>query len=263
MPLVATRRPALLAAPLLFAALLVSGAARSLEAQVIRGRVVDAQTHLGIYVGLVTIQKPDGTPLARVVTGQSGEFSIRVPTPNPVDVYVQRIGYQDFIAGPVTLGSGDTLYVEIGMVVQPIELDRVEVKVPPVRRGLVEGGFYERRRMGLGRFMEPKEIERNPATYLSELLRRIPGVRLVAASSGFGGWDVVIRANENSEGTCRPRIFLDGFDTWYDNDAYNNVDEIIPAMHVEGIEVYSIATVPAQYAGFSACGAILIWTKRR
>lgn len=248
----------------LFAALLASAAPRPLAAQVIRGRLLDAESGAPIVVGLVSAVDPDGEPIARALSGAAGEFILVVRDTVPVTLQVQRIGYFDSMAGPFELGAGDTIGVVLRMIVQPIELDHIVVKVPPIRRHLVNSGFYERRKTRQGRYLTPEDLERMKPPFLSTALRRMLGVRLVPARGGFGGYHVSMRSFAGLSNYCRPRVFVDGLDIGYDRGIgfYNNVDEIVPAVFIDAIEVYSSSSVPAQYAGITGCGAILIWTKR-
>lgn len=58
-------------------------------------------------------------------------------------------------------------------------------------------------------------------------------------------------------GTCRPQVYIDG------SAIHQNVsiDMAVLPDDIEGIEVYSNATIPAQYAAMGACAAILVWTR--
>ncbi|MGH7501791.1 MAG: TonB-dependent receptor plug domain-containing protein [Longimicrobiales bacterium] len=130
-------------------------------------------------------------------------------------------------------------------------------------------GFYERRRMGHGRFIERDDVVRRNPRRLSDLLQGMPGVRIVT-----DGWfsDVRLRAsgltgfNATPAMMCFPPVFLDGIVVSHGNaepgDRYN-VDSILP-QDIEAIEVYTgPAQVPAKYGGAnSACGIMLIWTRQ-
>ena len=64
-------------------------------------------------------------------------------------------------------------------------------------------------------------------------------------------------------GDCAPLL-------WVDNVRWGSVDldgegpdrELFP-IDIEGIEVYRPSAVPMEFSGFdSACGAVVVWTKR-
>ena len=83
---------------------------------------------------------------------------------------------------------------------------------------------------------------------LSELMRRVPGARLLPAR--FGSL-VRIRG-------CRPTLWIDGIRV---SDA--ELDEAVNINDVAAVEVYnSFAGIPAQYVDrTNDCGAVVVWVK--
>jgi outer membrane receptor for monomeric catechols len=119
--------------------------------------------------------------------------------------------------------------------------------------------FERRRRVGIRKFLDRKEIEQVNSLYLSDVLRRVPGVRLMLNAKGR--WVVrMARAVGLNNSTCQPQVYLDGI-------SFPVVDEFgidaIFATDMEAIEVFrGPSEVPPQYGGAnSACGVILMWTK--
>ena len=117
-------------------------------------------------------------------------------------------------------------------------------------------GFYRRRQMGNGHFLTMLEIEKYHSSHFSDVMRRIPGVRIV--STRMIPHAVRFRSNDNG---CWPLVWLDGsplpageFD----------VDFISPNT-VQAVEVYAgAATIPPQFMGargLGSCGVIVIWSK--
>jgi outer membrane receptor for monomeric catechols len=103
-------------------------------------------------------------------------------------------------------------------------------------------------------------ISSSHATFLSDVLRKVPGV-VVRPGSRMGN---VVRlrncASSVSEGRGAPLVWVDGVRI-----PNTEVDDAARVADVAGIEIYpSLAGVPATYFDRSAsCGTILIWTKSR
>ncbi|HEY0811091.1 MAG TPA: Plug domain-containing protein, partial [Longimicrobiales bacterium] len=120
--------------------------------------------------------------------------------------------------------------------------------------------FHERmKRKSFGYFIDQKAIERMPAHFVSDLLRRAPGT-----------W---VERNRVMMRGCSDALYLiDGMPVYPigDETSTEAVNSMISPTDVEGIEVYrGDATVPmelrlhmgtANTAG--SCGLIAIWTKR-
>ncbi|MDO8595076.1 MAG: carboxypeptidase regulatory-like domain-containing protein, partial [Sulfuricaulis sp.] len=62
-------------------------------------------------------------------------------------------------------------------------LETVTVRAPMAER-LRRIGFDDRRRMGLGRFMDAEQIERRQPMHVTDILRSFPGFRIVESESG-------------------------------------------------------------------------------
>ena len=141
---------------------------------------------------------------------------------------------------------------------QPIpELERATVYGED-RDHEVMDDFMRRRRTGAGRYLTPAEIERRSPFDLSDLLRGMPGGRIV--SDGFDK-PVLLR-------NCTPNVFIDG--RHLQNGA-QDVFALVSGGEIAGVEVYpSAITTPAQFLRFrmttgslsdAACGAVVVRTK--
>jgi hypothetical protein len=111
-------------------------------------------------------------------------------------------------------------------------------------------GFYARRstRKG-GYFFEYPSVDPQKAPRLSEIIRGVPGVRLIGSS--VGGNRVLLRG-------CVPLIWLDGVQT-----PGEELDEAASVADVAAIEVYvSPAALPGQFRDHRvSCGAVLLWSR--
>ena len=137
-------------------------------------------------------------------------------------------------------------------------------------------GFQDRRRIGMGRYLTAVDIARRQPRTVSELLRRIPGVRLerfgtyadttAVDTSGTGSnpigstTDTRILLRALYKEWCFPTFFIDGHQV--NSLTAEEIDAWVRPEELAGIEVYSDASVPPQFhLALSGCGSILIWRK--
>ncbi|WP_309669322.1 carboxypeptidase regulatory-like domain-containing protein [Gemmatimonas sp.] len=139
-----------------------------------------------------------------------------------------------------------------------ITLDTIKVRALRNRLlGPDMTGFEERRERGLGRFLDPQDIEKRMGGRTSDLFRAVSGVRLVPSSTGDR-----IAMRGNVSGYCTPTVFVDRVKQYmFDGD----LDAIVSPMEVRAIEVYPgfIMTPPEFQVPFDECGSIVIWTGKR
>jgi hypothetical protein len=220
---------------------------------VITGRVLDDISDAP--VGEATVQALSGeTVAAQARTDASGAFRMALP-PGTYTLRAQRLGYESNTTAPLTVAAGASPAVDIRVAASELVLDSLQAtaRAEPRSPRLERNGFYERQQGGLGRFVTAAEIARQRPIEVSDVLRTIPGVRLLPA--GFNKWAVVM---SRSGGNCQPVVYMDNMQV-----AANEIDDVLQPEHVSGIEVYRGGSeVPAQWGGSRAsCGAIVIWTK--
>jgi len=258
--------------------------ASPLNAQTIRGTVVDSATSSGVSAATVELLQPDSQPVGRERSNDRGEFRIRARGAGSYLLRVRRIGYRTL--DEVVQISGDTAF-DLRLAANPVELAPVGVVAErdPV---LVRSGFYERREGGVGHFVDPAMVEKlaPKARLVADLLGHIPGVSIVtppAGSDGGGGVRVphlrtcrtisrrlrpgnaptsMIPTPDTSDApSFYPRVYLDGMATG--SNPQHTFGLLEPAQ-ILAMEVYmGAAQIPLQYGGTDApCGVILIWTRR-
>jgi TPR repeat protein len=203
------------------------------------GRVLEGGREFGIAgVGITVMAGAQPSTLS----GPQGRFSFTGVQPGLVDVRFDRLGYAPRTA-TVIVQPDATVEIAAAMSARPIELDPIEVIVRS--RVLENNGFYQRALTSWGTQLTREDLmEFNPA-FVSELFRRIPGVRVE-------GGAVVGRRVAFGE-QCNLRIFLDGIpmDGWeFDS---------IPPQYLEAMEVYQGLGIPIQYG--PACGVVLLWSR--
>jgi hypothetical protein len=134
----------------------------------------------------------------------------------------------------------------------PVQLDPVEVVRPPSFAAQRQEEFERRRTRGRGYFITEAQIEATHPRALSDLLRNVPGVRLVCRGAS-GCTARMARAPLE----CRPDFVLDGFAATYST----SLD--MPTVGIIGIEVYrTLSETPLEFLKTdNMCGTIVIWTR--
>ncbi len=141
-------------------------------------------------------------------------------------------------------------------------LDTVKVLANYQRYSLRQE-LAQRQRMGIGRFITEREIERRTPIVLSDLLMTIPGV-FVARQMG-------LQQNVSMRGIfvdrCLPSLFLNGFamflaDAGSAPFSFADLEAMVSPDEVLALEIYASGQVPPELgAGMSGCGAIAVWTR--
>jgi TonB family protein len=155
----------------------------------------------------------------------------------------------------VTVRDGQSVDVTIELVPAPVQLDPVTVTARHEPFDARLAGFQKRSLGKVGTFITREKIESRAAPSFSDLLREVPGVRIVSLNSG-------IRNGVRFRGqNCPPVVFVDGFPASADEFDVDMVDPV----SVEGVEIYmGMLTVPAELQaprGMDHCGAIAIWSR--
>ncbi len=241
---------------------LAAAAAPALDAQVVRGRLLEAYTDRPIEAADVALASEDGRPLANAITDAGGHFHLAAPGAGRFLLQAQRLGYRSALEGPFDLGARDTLRVEFRIQLQPIELDSLHVAAEARSPRLERTGFYERRRRQPGHFITREEIERKQPVDAFSLFRALPGVHVIVRGNASSA--VILRGgfgHSLQNVMCYPRVYLDGVLVGRSSAA--DVLRDLDPWRIEAIEIYrSPAEVPAQYGGTSSgCGVILLWTR--
>jgi len=214
----------------------------------VRGRVVEHETASPLWGAAVSLAGgPGGTRgIGTRVTGEDGAFLFRDVPPGLYRLSVTLLGYRD-LRDTLRVGSESSLDLELPLSRSPIPLDPIVVAVER-REPAYLAGFERRRRYLGGTFMTREEIEeRNPLVF-TDLLRMVPGARVVPVSPYGNG--VVFR------GGCVPELWLDGIRTIPTRD----LDAFLRPMDIEAMEIYRGPSLPAEF-GPSSCGAIVVWTR--
>ncbi len=255
----------ILAAPILLSLVF---RADTLHAQSVAGKVLEAGTERAVVAADVRLLGPRDKVMARTSTDTAGYFELEARYEGRYRLQVAALGYAEARSRDFALGAGEL--VEVRFLVDAAALMLAPLTVTarshPPSRYLVDSGFYDREKSGIGTFLTREEIVASAARRFTELLHRLPGVHLDPEWSdtrprmSFG----------RSAGRCQPKLFLDGVP------AATTVrmragrldlplDDIISVDDLDGLEVYKGASeVPLEFGGEAAgCGALVVWTRRR
>jgi hypothetical protein len=242
----------------LAAALAAVVLARPLSAQVLGGRVLDRATTEPVKDVMVEVMNPAERVVARGRTDKDGFFVFELRDPGTYHLRASRVGYQTAVSPTqVTVEARQTVQVEIALSTGAVTLDplRVTAKTqPPHSKQLENNGFYDRERLGFGKFMTSYEIMQKNPVYPVEVFRDVPGLQLLP--TGGSHYNIALsRGGDN----CSPEIRLDNTPV-----SSADLDDMIRPGDIDGVEVYRGASeIPVQFANTrTGCGLILIWTKQ-
>jgi hypothetical protein len=187
-----------------------------------------------------------------VRTDSLGRFVFREVAPGRHVLSVFAIGATPYSVN-VILAPRDTLDFDV-VLVKSVVLDSVVVEGSTVRQEFVRG-YAERKRMGVGKFMDSIEVRKFGV--IREALLFIPGIRCVKTCVS-----VVFRDEMGSVMGCQPNL-------WVDNQYWGTDQEVLRPMRpgdVMGIEAYTRESlIPDQFKPRGVergCGALVIWTRR-
>jgi len=209
-----------------------------------------------IHAAFVSIP---GTAI-RIGTGPNGRFRIANVPAGQYLIIVKRVGYHP-ISGIIDVPAADTLRLAYTMEQAAVNtLDPVVVteKATTLRMR----GFEERKKSGVGQFMDQAEIERRNSAYATELFRKFLSVTVAPSHTTSTTEYYALSKREGGDpnvGACPMRVYLDQVPL----PTPFNLDLLPSPKNLAGIEVYSgPATIPPQFAGLNTtCGVILVWTK--
>jgi hypothetical protein len=190
------------------------------------------------------------------VTNADGEFTVGDLPEGTHTLEARAVGFAPS-RQPVDIGPGAAGAAEVELTNLGITLDTIKVTAQRIYTRPLDD-FERRRRTGMGRFLDEKEIERRKPILLTDLLRMVPGVYVVP--SGWGGEDVLMRGGPGlGSGMCRPDLVIYG--SRQINDGAFPMNTLVWANELRAVEVYSrAAQVPAEFQTMTGCGAIVVWT---
>lgn len=193
---------------------------------------------------------------AATLTRANGEFALDSLPSGTQTLEVRQLGYAPLeVAVELSAAQPQTVSVNMNEYVPVLQTMRVTAQR---ERGLSDVGFADRKRTGNGYYLDADQIAQRKTTQFSDMLRTVPGIRVVPAGNGQN----VIQSSRNAMGGCIT-FFVDG--SPWQQQFPGDLDTFVRPDEIAAIEVYNGVTTPAQFqsAGQSSCGTIVIWTERR
>lgn len=218
----------------------------------------DGERVVGADVRLV------GAPARGGVSDSRGGFAIELAGDDTLPrLAVRRIGFKPetvtvHLPAAATPGASAAPALVVRLSRTPLTIRSVVVTATSAESNTMIARVRERARTaGNGYFAFREEFMRSNPVQFTDILRRIPGVRLARAPGNIQ----TVRLRENP---CAPLFWLDGIAmTGIPFDPNSQ-----PANTIEAVEVYSSPeTVPAEFRGpmpinGRSCGSVVVWTRR-
>ena len=110
---------------------------RPLDAQTVRGQLVDSITRTPLGGAFLTLVDRDGQERARAITDASGQFTLVAPGPGTYHLRSKRIGFRPYVSPALSLNSGETTTYHAA--IDPIPVPLKEVVVAGKRQCHVDG----------------------------------------------------------------------------------------------------------------------------
>jgi hypothetical protein len=210
----------------------------------------------------------DGGPRYRTVSNASGEWSLKVPAKERLEVVVRRIG---FLPTKFRLEAGSDTTINASLQQLAVLMNTQVIRAREQVRSLEMRGYYDRmldKEKGalVGEFITPEEIEMRNPQRVTQLLQQRRGIRV----ERMGSCQIVDECYRiMGQGSCAATVYLDGqrlnkLGTGAgDPSGAPAVDGLIPVTGVSAIEVYPRgSSAPPKYQSLGGtCAVVLIWTK--
>lgn len=229
-------------------------------AQMIRGVVVEDSTDRPISDVKVELLAADSTVLATSFSSVIGWFELVPQSAGQFLVRASHPAYRIDDTLAVDVRPQEIITVVLRLSGGPIPLDPLIVKALDRL-----SGYRERaRRAAFGRFITRADIDKYGAYSLSHALRFTPEIRIERVRDGpFTTQGVFMRSFGD---LCVPAVYLDGIPI--PTGRVFDIDDLISAEAVEGIEVYrSAQTAPMEFrlSPFPEtdmmCGVVVVWSR--
>ncbi|MDQ6717512.1 MAG: carboxypeptidase regulatory-like domain-containing protein [Gemmatimonadota bacterium] len=194
---------------------------------------------------------------AAAVTNDKGEFSLSGAPSGTQMLLVRHLGWTPREI-PVDLSAAKPQRVAVQLQKYIPVMDPIVVKARAAN-ALQSVGFTQRQQSGMGRYITADEIARRQPTYLSDVLRTVPG--LTVQMNGTQPEIVSTRGGGLTNQGC-VNYFIDGLRF---QSVGGDANEFVNPREVVGIEVYQPSLVPPEFmdTGGAACTTIVVWTKMR
>ncbi|MGI8402077.1 MAG: carboxypeptidase regulatory-like domain-containing protein [Gemmatimonadaceae bacterium] len=188
----------------------------------------------------------------RTTSEEDGTFRLVGIPPGDAVLEVRRLGYRP-VSTPVTIAAGSELRLDPALAPVPEQLAPVQIHRRAEAYDSRLSGFNERKSKHVGYFVTREKLDRMNSARFVDALREMPAVSVRTLRGGV--ITVSLRGAR-----CAPLFFMDGFPATSGTMDLGMID----LSGVEGIEVYSGMSIPAEFmvvSGSENCGVIAVWSR--
>ena len=193
---------------------------------------------------------------AATKTRANGEFTLDSLPSGTQTLEVRQLGFSPTeVAVELSSTSSQNVTVKMADYVPVLS----EMRVTAQReRGLSDVGFADRKKSGMGYYLDADQLKMRQTNQFSDMLRTVPGVRVVPGGNGTN----VITSSRDPTGGC-VTFYVDGA-PWQQMTP-GDLDTYVRPEEVAALEVYNGSTTPPQFQqpGQTGCTTVVIWTERR
>jgi hypothetical protein len=191
------------------------------------------------------------------VTTADGTFTLQNLPSGTSEVLARKIGF-DPASAIVDLTARHPSELTLTLARATTTLTPVTVTGSMEAR-LQRVGFDDRRKIGLGRYMNAEEIERRQPMSVTDIIHFFPGFRIV--ESEFGSSIVPTRSVSGQSSNCI-NLFVDH--ALWDLSEPGDLDRAVNVNEIAAVETYAGDYVPQEFAvPNKTCATIVIWTKAK
>lgn len=212
----------------------------------------------GLILERGTITPVEGVSLVMIglegpgqVSNDRGRFRFSDVPPGFYVLRMTHIAYHP-VEDTLEVPPGSLMDLDVRLVPRTLEMDPIVVVASYSTRGKMRA-FYDRLHNAPGSFITRADFEEANVAYVTDIMRRIPGLRMIPRRAG----GVTLGQFVTMRGGCRPAIFIDGV---LAAEAGLSIDELFRPDQIEGIEIYRGPQTPAAFQR-NQCGSILFWTR--
>lgn len=189
---------------------------------------------------------------AATLTGPRGDFVLDSLPSGTQSVQVRKLGY-----GPTekSVELATATPASVTVVMNDYELAPVRIEAER-ETALSNLGYTSRKATGMGTFLDGDQI-RNEAPHFSDVVRRVPSLRISPAANGK---NLIQSSRDPNMGCVNYIVDRSPFKEMSPGD----IDDYLTPAEVRAIEVYNPSTTPGEFqaSGQSGCVTVVIWTVR-
>lgn len=197
-----------------------------------------------------------GTDIVAMANPNGDFIMTNLPSGSQV-LLARHLGY-GAASVPVDLNSREQQKVTITLPKFVSIMDPVLVTARR-NRSLDRVGFSKRMKSGTGHYLGPDQIEKVKPYRLNDILRRIPGTRIVYSGTGQSVESTRGVTGFGGGGSCT-QFYVDGT-PWLSMEP-GDINDFIGGEEVVAVEVYQSPHAPPEFTrGPAACLTIVLWTR--